>query len=222
MSTKRAVSTMQWLALSGALGLAPVATAQPFIDPGNKFSWQENCGWMNWRDAGDGTQGVRVGTSFLGGYIWCENIGWVNVGSGSPSNGTSYANANGLDFGVNMNPTTGVLSGFAWGENVGWINFSGGALATPANPARLDFGAARFRGYAWGENIGWVNLDDANRYVGVICRADFNGDGQVDFFDYLDFVQAFDVEDPSADFNGDGQVDFFDYLDFVQAFGRGC
>ena len=54
------------------------------------------------------------------------------------------------------------------------------------------------------------------------CAADFNGDGQVDFFDYLDFVQAFDNEDPSADFNGDGQVDFFDYLDFVQAFDEGC
>ena len=56
----------------------------------------------------------------------------------------------------------------------------------------------------------------------VPCRADFNGDGQVDFFDYLDFVAAFNDEDPSADFNGDGQVDFFDYLDFVEAFDEGC
>ena len=54
------------------------------------------------------------------------------------------------------------------------------------------------------------------------CAADFNGDGQVDFFDYLDFVQAFANEDPEADFNGDGQIDFFDYLDFVQAFAEGC
>ena len=54
------------------------------------------------------------------------------------------------------------------------------------------------------------------------CPADFNGDGQVDFFDYLDFVQAFASDDPSADFNGDGQVDFFDYLDFVIAYDAGC
>jgi hypothetical protein len=54
------------------------------------------------------------------------------------------------------------------------------------------------------------------------CRADFNHDGQSDFFDYLDFVQAFDSGDPSGDFNGDTQVDFFDYLDFVQAFDTGC
>jgi hypothetical protein len=54
------------------------------------------------------------------------------------------------------------------------------------------------------------------------CPADFNGDNQVDFFDYLDFAQAFSEEDPSADFNGDNQIDFFDYLDFAQAFAEGC
>ena len=52
------------------------------------------------------------------------------------------------------------------------------------------------------------------------CPADWNGDGQVDFFDYLDFVQ--DFNDDNADFNHDGQTDFFDYLDFVAAFDEGC
>jgi hypothetical protein len=54
------------------------------------------------------------------------------------------------------------------------------------------------------------------------CPADFNRDGTLDFFDYLDFVQAFDAESPSADFNHDNTVDFFDYLDFAQAFDAGC
>jgi hypothetical protein len=54
------------------------------------------------------------------------------------------------------------------------------------------------------------------------CAADFNADGTVDFFDYLDFVAAFGEEDPAADFNGDETVDFFDYLDFVAAFEVGC
>ena len=54
------------------------------------------------------------------------------------------------------------------------------------------------------------------------CPADFNGDGQADFFDYLDFVGAYASEHPSADFNGDGQIDFFDYLDFVEAYSEGC
>jgi hypothetical protein len=54
------------------------------------------------------------------------------------------------------------------------------------------------------------------------CPADFNGDNTVDFFDYLDFVAAFDQNDLAADFNGDATVDFFDYLDFVAAFDAGC
>ena len=54
------------------------------------------------------------------------------------------------------------------------------------------------------------------------CPADFNGDSVVDFFDYLDFVDAFSANDPSADFNQDSVIDFFDYLDFVDAFSLGC
>jgi hypothetical protein len=56
----------------------------------------------------------------------------------------------------------------------------------------------------------------------ALCPADFNSDGQVDFFDYLDFVNLFSTDDPEADFNGDGQVDFFDYLDFAQSFADDC
>ncbi len=52
--------------------------------------------------------------------------------------------------------------------------------------------------------------------------ADFNSDAVVDFFDYLDFVQAFSIESPDADYDGDGIVDFFDYLAFVQDFASPC
>ncbi len=54
------------------------------------------------------------------------------------------------------------------------------------------------------------------------CQADFNADGVLDFFDYLDFVAALSSQEPAADFNGDSVIDFFDYLDFVQAFSMGC
>jgi cytochrome c peroxidase len=58
--------------------------------------------------------------------------------------------------------------------------------------------------------------------TGCLCPADFNLDRTGDFFDYLDFVDAFSNERPEADYNGDGSVDFFDYLDFVAAFSNGC
>ncbi|MDX2148564.1 MAG: hypothetical protein SFZ23_13685 [Planctomycetota bacterium] len=74
----------------------------------------------------------------------------------------------------------------------------------------------------------WVYADDAIIGVANIninfndCLGDFNGDGQRDFFDYLDFASAFAGESPAADVNNDGSVDFFDYLDFVAAYDAGC
>lgn len=56
----------------------------------------------------------------------------------------------------------------------------------------------------------------------VTCQIDFNSDGVIDLFDYLDFVQVFQDGQLNADYNGDGVVDFFDYLDFVAEFANGC
>jgi hypothetical protein len=54
------------------------------------------------------------------------------------------------------------------------------------------------------------------------CPVDFDHNGFVDFFDYLDYLTAFEGGDPAADLNGDGFIDFFDYLDFVNVFEVGC
>ncbi len=54
------------------------------------------------------------------------------------------------------------------------------------------------------------------------CAADFNADGVLDFFDYLDFVSVFSSGLVAADFNHDSIIDLFDYLDFVEAFAGGC
>ncbi len=172
---------------------APAAAiAQTNVDSVSKFSWSENCGWMNWADAGVqvGSQGARINRAagFASGFVWAENIGWINLGNGGP-----YTNTTGLNFGVNVNGSTGAMSGLAWGENVGWINFSGGALATPAQPARFDFAAGRLRGYAWGENIGWINLDaiDAGKFV----RVNPIPCGDIDFNNNTVFPEDQDVID---------------------------
>jgi hypothetical protein len=57
---------------------------------------------------------------------------------------------------------------------------------------------------------------------GDICDADFNGDGNLDFFDVSLFIQAFNNQDASADFNNDGNWDFFDVSLFIQGFNAGC
>lgn len=199
------------------------ACAQSNIQATHKVAWCENIGWTNWRDSGSpsSTQGAIIAGTFLTGFIWSENTGYINLGDGSPVNGSAYANASGADSGVNILPDDR-LGGLAWGENIGWINFGPFASLAAAQQARLDPISARLRGYAWGENVGWINLNDTNHYVGILCPADFNQDGAIDFFDYLDFVDAFSSNFPSADFNSDGAIDFFDYLDFVDAFSIGC
>src|SRR5205807_22239 len=60
---------------------APGAFAQTNVTTTNKYAWSENCGFLNWRDAGSpvGAQGAFVGARVLFGFVWGENIGWVNL-----------------------------------------------------------------------------------------------------------------------------------------------
>ena len=184
---------MRRLTTLAALALAPAlpAMAQSDVPDDHKYCWQENTGWLNWRDANGGTQGVEFHATFLSGFIWGENIGWINVGDGTPGTAGAYANTAGEDAGVNI-AASGDLFGLAWGENVGWINFdTRAALGPHGQQARIDRAARRVRGYAWGENIGWVNLDDANHFVGTGgCRADWNADGTVNSTDISAFLTA--------------------------------
>jgi len=198
------------------------ALTQDLIDPAHSYAWGENIGWTNWRDAGDpaGSQGVRVHATFLSGFIWGETVGWINVGSGEPASGNHYANVDGSDFGVNIDPN-GDLHGYAWGENIGWLNFD--TRARGEERARLDAAAQRFRGYVWGENVGWINLDDPEHYVGIVPgdgahfrRGDTNEDTEVDLSDAIHSIGCLFLGSPctqcldAGDSNDDGQYDISD------------
>jgi hypothetical protein len=202
--------------------LAPILAAPVLaqdIDPNNKYAWAENVGFLNFADAGNpaGSQAVFAHPTFLEGFVWGENIGWINLGEGQGP----YANTTGLNFGVNRNPSNGHLTGFAWSENTGWINFNGGALATPTNPARIE--ANRFRGYAWGENIGWINLDDPNVFVRLVCGADINADGLLNFFDVAAYIALYNASNPAADLAAPfGTLNFFDLAAYITLYNAGC
>lgn len=216
-------------ALSGWLGLTRSAFAQSNIDPARKFAWQENCGWLNWRDADGGAQGVGVTATFLFNFIWAENIGWINLGDGAPSDGVHYVNdpTDSAGFGVNVDPETGDLFGLAWGENAGWINFdTRAALGPHSQQARLDFCENTFVGYAWGENIGWINLDDTTHFVAVgpMCApADAACDGAISLVDYAAFEEVLGgpgvhVDCPLFDADDDGDVDLRDFAKLQAGF----
>ncbi|MEO1008872.1 MAG: GC-type dockerin domain-anchored protein [Planctomycetota bacterium] len=55
-----------------------------------------------------------------------------------------------------------------------------------------------------------------------VCRADFDGDGELTIFDFLGFQNAFDAGDLAADFDGDGALTIFDFLAFQNEFDAGC
>jgi hypothetical protein len=54
------------------------------------------------------------------------------------------------------------------------------------------------------------------------CYPDFTGDGVLDLFDFLGYVNAFNDQDPGADCDGSGGLDLFDFLCFTNAFNAGC
>ena len=74
----------------------------------------------------------------------------------------------------------------------------------------------------WDQNTDGARLMANALVYAARCRPDINHDGHVDFFDYLDFVDAFERGDDAADFDRNGTVDFFDYLDFLPALDAGC
>jgi hypothetical protein len=106
-----------------------------------------------------------------------------------------------------------------WDTSHGYVPLSelleGPKRYLPQRPEGISGNAGRMVGEGW-------NVDRLCGWEVVLCPADFNADSVIDFFDYLDYVEAFAAEQPAADLNTDGQVDFFDYLDFVQAFDAGC
>jgi hypothetical protein len=216
------------LALTIALTAIPSARAQaPLnISPDHAYAWSENCGWMNWGwNAGGGAPGrVRITSTCLTGFVWWENTGWMSLSHDPytpPVPSQTYPNTTDQDYGVNVDPS-GVLSGYAWAENLGWVNFSGGALASPPNPARIDFAAQRFRGFAWAENAGWINLDDTTLFVGSACSADHNRSGALSVQDVFDFLHDWFAGAPTADFDGDGHSAVADIFAFLTAWFGGC
>jgi len=109
----------------------------------------------------------------VSGYAWSENIGWVSF------NCTNQGTCGIINYGVNINSSTGKFSGYAWSENIGWIDF-GPASPYPASPnysACLDFpssgqtcdglgtnkvgGWARALSYGGGWD-GWIKLRGSN------------------------------------------------------------
>jgi hypothetical protein len=154
-------STQSCLALSFLLSILTsqfyTGHAATTIDPVNRYAWGANLGWMDWYAGG--TDGAVVGNYVCSGYIYSANVGWINLGSGSPADGIYYQNNSAADFGVN-NDGLGNLSGYAWGANIGWITFE----QTYGQP-KVNLLTGQISGCVWSANCGWISLSNAVAYV---------------------------------------------------------
>ena len=100
--------------------------------------------------------------------IYSANVGWISLGSGTPTNGLAYQNNSAADFGVNRD-AAGNLRGYAYGANIGWINFE-----TTGAP-QMDLVTGNFSGSVWSANCGWISLSNATAYVQSTVFAGANG-----------------------------------------------
>ena len=97
--------------------------------------------------------------------------------------------------------------------------FTDRVIFAPVNPMPFD-GTASVE--VTGRELSDIELAGLDSESVAACPADYNLDGFLDFFDYDDYVLAFETGTGNADFNGDGFTDFFDYDDYVLAFETGC
>ena len=111
---------------------------------------------MDWY--ADGADGAVIGEYVCSGYIYSANVGWINLGSGSPANGIQYQNNSATDFGVNLDGL-GNLSGYAYGANIGWVNF------TNTGSPKINLITGQMSGSVWSANCGWISLSNAVAYV---------------------------------------------------------
>jgi len=192
------------LTLLGFL-LAPLTgwTATPTINATNQYAYGANLGWLAWR--GDTNNGVVIGAYICTGYIYAANAGWINLGSGAPTNGIQYQNLAANDYGVNHDGL-GNLRGLAWGANIGWVSFE-----TNGAPS-VNLRTGRLSGWIWSANCGWISLSNAVANI----QTDSLWPGQVDTnglplaWELLNFGAT--GVDASADPDHDGMSNAQEYL----------
>ncbi len=59
-------------------------------------------------------------------------------------------------------------------------------------------------------------------YNFIVCDADLNADGSLNFLDISAYLAAYAAMDPLADFTDDGSFNFLDVSAFLEAFSAGC
>ncbi len=194
----------RWLLVVGLAG-APSAWGASNFNSTNSLSWGANIGWLNWR--GDGDRSAGIDPYICVGFIYSPNVGWINLGNGTPANRAAYQNNSATDFGVNVD-AQGNLRGLAYGANIGWINFEATGLP------RLDLRTGRLSGHIYSANTGWIALGDSTSALQLDflpAGGDSDGDGIPDAWE-INAAGGLAVLGANNDADKDGSSDLEEYL----------
>jgi hypothetical protein len=154
-----------------------------------------------------------------------------------PENGVNRLWVGGIRF-TSTDPIAyglGSFDGTAWSvAGAGFVELIGGpremvSYRFPGDPAdSLVVIGQGFRFTGKGAGRGWCVGSDLGIVAwrprtGPVCIADLDDSGNVDFNDYLAFLDLFVASDCRADWNGDGTIDFNDSLAFLNDYNSpGC
>ena len=133
-----------------------VVSAATTVGAANHYAYAANLGWVDWR--GDIANGAIIGDYVCSGSIYSANVGWINLGSGSPTNQIRYQNLAANDFGVNHDGA-GNLRGYAYGANIGWVNFEN------TGAPKVDLLTGKLSGSIYSANCGWISLSNSFAFV---------------------------------------------------------
>ncbi|MBX3322517.1 MAG: hypothetical protein KF757_05960 [Phycisphaeraceae bacterium] len=162
--------------------------------------------------------------------------GDMGIINGSLANFPPVVNSQGL---VAFRPSDAQSTALYAGDGLGLVK-----LVEYGQPIETDIGTLTF-GFDFGGGTGKqvmngnIAINDAgqiafaaffnNGTIGVFvatpvveCAADYNGDGDVNFFDVQAFLSDFSMQNLTADLNEDGEWNFFDVQIFLQSFSDGC
>jgi hypothetical protein len=156
--------------------------------------------------------GVTVSDKKLTGFVWAENIGWINLDPNDIDPNTGITNDG-----------TGLLSGMAWGENVGWIKFNPDVPGDSNQYGVTIDHDGNFDGWAWGQNIGWIHMASTIP-VSYKVQSSWTTSCVIDIDDLGRFCELWLQTGPGldADFNASNDVNFKDYSTFTDLWLQLC
>ncbi|MBK8093331.1 MAG: hypothetical protein IPK32_15415 [Verrucomicrobiaceae bacterium] len=184
-----------------------------------RHTYAANFGWLNWRTNPLATDAPVIEATMLHGKVYSSNVGWIDLGDGTPTGSGSQYTQTGGDIGVNHDGSGG-LSGYAYGANIGWITFDPAIAAPP----RVNLTTGAFSGYAYSANCGWIHLGSLTTRMNPGADTELlavggSGDGIADAWEQEQAQNAGITPNlanlgfsPNSDYDGDGVSDYLEYL----------